>query len=383
MTNRFAYLESELQAIKASDRFRSLVRREPLGICFEQDGKTLRNFGSNDYLGLAGDSLHTLTAAGAFRVGSGASGLVSGWTDAHEQLADAICKLENTAAAVIFPSGFAACSGAVATLARSGDLILSDRLNHASLIDGCRLSQAQCLVYPHRDMEALHHLLDQHRSSYQQVWIVTDSVFSMDGSVAPLPELCKIAATHQAELIVDEAHATGVLGDHGSGLCEHDDVKEQVAIRTGTLSKAIGVQGGFVAGPKPVINYLVNRCRTLIYSTALSPALAKIATQNIGNIGSEPQRRNRVQFLASRIRRALHLPTTHLIEEFIPIIPLVYGDEVSAIQASRGLFDQGYYVPAIRPPTVPKGTSRLRISVSSAHTDDMVDGLIAAIKSNV
>ena len=382
MPHRFSYLEQELEELKSLHRYRKLTPRIPRGPRFEEDGRLLHHFGSNDYLGMAGDPPVDRSRFENLPAGSGASGLVSGWTDAHQELAETIAQLEGTDASVVFPSGFAACSGTVATLAGQDDLILSDALNHASLIDGCRLSSARCLVYPHRDANSVASMLQQHRSSYRQVWIVTDGIFSMDGSIAPLPELCELASQYQAEVIVDEAHSTGVLGDHGSGLCEALGVKDQVAIRIGTLSKAIGVQGGFVAGPKPAIEYLVNRCRSLIYSTSLSPRLVKIATTNIKRIHTEPHRRRRVKELARRIRRSLDVPAAHPLETSLPIIPIVLGEDRLAIEASKRLLDLGFFVPVIRPPTVPEGSARLRISVSAAHGDESVDGLIAALTSN-
>ena len=381
MSDRFEDLDAEIAALIDHDRLRTLLPRRHAGVCFEQAGRMIVNFGSNDYLGLACESVDGERIAERQPVGSGASSLVSGWTDSHERLAVAIGEFEDTESAVVFPSGFAACSGAIATLARAGDLIVSDRLNHASLIDGCRLSRANCLVYPHRDAEALRVLLEQNRSLYARVWIVTDGVFSMDGSIAPLAELCKVAQHYEAELIVDEAHATGVLGESGGGLCEALGLKEQVAIRIGTLSKAVGVQGGFVAGPKSVIDYLVNCCRSLIYSTSLSPVLADVASKHIEKIRLEPERRERVKRCARRFREALGISSSCSIEQSVPIIPIILGDERAAMEAADLLLEQGFYVPAIRPPTVPDGTARLRISLSAAHPDDRVDGLIGALHS--
>ena len=345
------------------------------GLTFLQDGQTIVNFGSNDYLGLASQS----GIGFPHSRGSGASALVCGWTEHHQRLADAIARLESTEAAVVFPSGFAACSGTVASLAQEGDLILSDQLNHASIIDGCRLSRATCKVYPHRDVETLRELLTKNRSQFQHVWIVTDSVFSMDGHVAPLSQLCSAAEDFDANVIVDEAHATGVLGDRGGGACEALNVKSRVPIRIGTLSKAIGSQGGFVAGPRVVVDFLINRCRSLIYSTSLSPAATLAAIDGLHSIDNEPSQREQVTAMAQRIRSRLNLASRDEIEAGVPIIPIIIGSESETIARSQWLMDQGFYVPAIRPPTVPDGTSRLRISVSASHTDEMVEGLIAAI----
>ncbi len=291
----------------------------------ESDGRELINFGGNDYLGLAAEGQASATAT-ATATGSAASALVCGWTAQHQHLADRIAQLESTESAVIFPSGFAACSGTVATLARAGDLILSDQLNHASLIDGCRLSRAQCAIFPHRDCDAVAQMLAQRRGEFSRVWLVTDGVFSMDGHVAPLRRLCDLAEQYDAILIVDEAHATGVLGDRGSGVCEALGVKDRVKIRIGTLSKAIGSQGGFVAAPRRVIDFLVNQCRPLIYSTALAPASVVAAMAAIDTIFQQPQRRSQVRQLARLARHELSIDADP-VEELVPIIPFPVGDD--------------------------------------------------------
>ncbi len=376
MPRSFDFLADELDDLKQSSRLRRLIPRAPRGISFVESGKHFVNFGSNDYLGLAAENEAT-----DFNVGSGASALVSGWTDQHQRLADQIALLEQTEAAVVFPSGYAACSGVVATLPGERDLILSDQLNHASLIDGCRLSRSERLIYPHCDPSALELLLKQKRDRYREVWIVTDGVFSMDGHVAPLVELCELADHYQSHLIVDEAHGTGVLGENGGGVCEALGVKSRVPIRVGTLSKAIGSQGGFVAGPQTVIDYLVNRCRTLIFSTSLSRGSVAAALSGLESIRVEPRRRTRVYNLARRVREQLAINVGE-IESSVPIIPLIYGDDSDAVAAASRLAAAGFYVPAIRPPAVPVGTARLRLSLSAAHDGDSVDQLIRVLSAD-
>ncbi len=380
MTN-FDHLAQRLSQLGEQQRLRSLVPRICEGVYLRDPaGRRLLNFGGNDYLGFVAERR---TSQG--RSGAGASPLVCGWTDEHQRLAETIAEFESTESAVLFPSGFAACSGTVATLAEEGDLILSDQLNHASLIDGCRLSRAKCIVYPHRDCQFVEETLKRKRGDFQRVWIVTDGVFSMDGHVAPLAELCEIAERDNATLIVDEAHCTGVLGETGSGLCEALDVKDRVAIRIGTLSKAIGSQGGFVAGPKLVIDYLINRCRSLIYSTALAPAAVSAAIDSFSAIRDQPQRRGRVQQLARQLRESLSIEANQ-IEATVPIISVVLGSDMQTMLAAERMWDAGFYVAAIRPPTVPEGTARLRISLSAAHDDTMVamlaDGIEAALSLN-
>ncbi|MCC9600148.1 8-amino-7-oxononanoate synthase [Stieleria sp. JC731] len=373
--------QEPLSQLQSQSRFRKLVPRTSDGVLIQQpDGRRLINFGSNDYLGLAMENRgqqRSETCSGA-----GASALVCGWTRQHEQLAANLAAFEQTESAVLFPSGFAACSGTIATLCREGDLILSDRLNHASLIDGCRLSRAECLVYPHRDVDFIATTLQQKRSQYKRVWIVSEAVFSMDGHVAPLIDLVDVAERFEATMIVDEAHGTGVLGEHLSGACEEFDVKDRIAIRLGTLSKAIGSQGGFVVGPKIISDYLVNHCRPLIFSTALSP-LAVDAAAHFFRIRDELKSRRSIVCQHSQRLRAALGRTSDPIETKVPIVPIVVGSDSDAMQLSDLLLQQGFYVPAIRPPTVPEGTSRLRVSLSAAHQSEMLDRLINVLKSRI
>lgn len=359
----------------------------------------LLNFGGNDYLGVVADRLvpdwqnSTLAnSSGARSIpgGATASALVCGWTPQHERLAASIARAESVEAAVVFPSGYAACSGCVATLCRPDDLILSDELNHASLIDGCRSSRAHRVVYPHRDFNFVRDFLTQNRDSFAHAWIVTDGVFSMDGDIAPLRKLADLAEQYRATLIVDEAHGTGVLGDRGSGLCEALGLQDRITIRIGTLSKAVGHQGGFVVGPKVVIDYLIQFCRPLIYSTALAPITAAGACEVIEQMADWHERRKHVASLARHARKRLQSETSFAanadsakslseLESGIPIVPLIVGSDAHAVELSGRLREQGFFVPAIRPPTVPEGTARLRLSLSAAHQLEHVDALIDAI----
>lgn len=372
MSDPFEYLSQRLDELASQQRLRELVPRATDGIRLRvSDGRELINFGGNDYLGLAAERV-----ASPLATGSTASALVCGWTELHEQLAKRLAALEATEAAVLFPSGYAACSGTIATLAEAGDVILSDELNHASLIDGCRLSRAEKVIYPHRDWDAVHRFLVKRRMQFARAWIVTDGVFSMDGHVAPLEKLCTVAELFDATVVVDEAHGTGVLGEHGSGVCEAVNVKDRVPIRIGTLSKAVGSQGGFVAGPQVVIDYLINRCRSLIYSTALAPAAVMAALDALDSIANEPQRRAHVRQLAAAVREELSI-AAEPVESLVPIVPVVVGSDQAALEKSQRLADQGFFVPAIRPPTVPEGAARLRISLSAAHERSIVDALLA------
>ena len=380
----FGFLTDRLRSLADAGRMRSLVPRAHDGIHLVMpDGRRLINFGSNDYLGLAADRSGSRAPdptddnAGT-GTGSGASALVSGWTDRHQRLVDQIADFEGTAAAVLFPSGYAACSGTIATLAGPGDLILSDALNHASLIDGCRLSKAERIIYPHRDVETVAQVLATRRDQFDQVWLVTDGVFGMDGHVGHLDRLADLAVEYRTQLVVDEAHGTGVLGDRGQGAGEALRVKDRIAITIGTLSKAVGAQGGFVAAPRVVIDYLINRCRTLIYSTALAPPIVDAALDGIERIRREPERRQHVQSLARRFRQRLQIDAPP-IETGVPIIPVIIGSDQETVAKSGRLAELGYFVPAIRPPTVPEGTGRLRVSLSAAHDETMVDAVADAI----
>lgn len=398
--NRFADFVADLDQLREDGRLRQLVPQSIDGPYLVDDqGHRRLNFGGNDYLGIVAEppitALSTETTASSG--GSTASALVCGWSPLHDRLARQIAAFESTPAATLFPSGFAACSGTVATLAGDDDLVLSDQLNHASLIDGCRLSRAARVIYPHRSVRDVTEILRTRRHEFRRVWIVTDGVFSMDGHIAPLSQLCDVAEQYDADLIVDEAHGTGVLGESGSGLCEATGTKSRVTIRIGTLSKAIGCQGGFVAGPKPLIDTLINRCRPLIYSTSLSPLVVQAAIDSLAVIRSEPQRREMVTDLARRFRDQIASVTGTLshahpghaaiqpnelseLERGVPIIPVHIGADSDAVRCAGQLADRGFFVPAIRPPTVPSGTARLRVSLSAVHTASMIDDLAAAIR---
>ncbi len=379
MNDPFAFLAERLQALLPRHALRQLrPRQEGLHPLTHVGGRPLVNFASNDYLGLAG---RTLVHRETRYAGSGASPLVCGYTSAHDQLCRLLAQWEQAEAAVLLPSGYAACSGVAATLPQAGDLILSDQLNHASLIDGCRLSAAQKLIYPHADAEAVGSLLAQHRAQFNRVWIITDGVFGMDGDLAPLRQLCDLADQYQAIVIVDEAHGSGVLGEDGSGACAHLGVKSRVPIRIGTLSKAIGSHGGFVAGPQVVIDYLVNFCRPLVFSTAASPLTIAAAAAGVETIRTQPELRERLGGLAQWVKTSLGLGSGVDEELPIPIIPVPLGTNDRALEVSRQAEAVGLLIPAIRPPTVPEGTARLRISLSAAHSDEQIAELIAFLRT--
>jgi 8-amino-7-oxononanoate synthase len=343
------------------------------------------NFSSNDYLNLAGDPRLARAAASAARrygVGAGASPLVSGYLPPVRHLERALAAWEGTEAALVFSSGFAANVGVVSALASPKDVVFSDALNHSSLIDGCRLSSAQVQVYRHVDLEHLEDLLIRHGPEARRRIVVTDSVFSMDGDWAPLREILALSQKHDALLLVDEAHATGVLGEHGRGLTEFLLGPECIAhgrlIKVGTLSKALGSQGGFVCGNRTLIEGLVNRCRPYIYSTGLAPPCAAAARRALRVVQEEPHRRRHLLAIAAVFRARLQ-NLGFAIPSWSQIVPVIVGDASAAMELSARLAEAGFLVPAIRPPSVPEGTSRLRISLTAGHTDDDVERLAAEL----
>jgi 8-amino-7-oxononanoate synthase len=283
----------------------------------------------------------------------------------------------------LFPTGFAANAGTICALAGKEDVIFSDRLNHASLIDGCRLSQARVLVYHHDDLAGLEHELEKSAwkgSGTGRRLIVTDTVFSMDGDLAPLLELCDLAERFEAMVIVDEAHATGVFGHGGRGVAEMMGVEHRIAVRVGTLSKGVGTMGGFVAGSHTLIDWLWNRARPQIFSTALPPSICAAAIEAIRIIETEPERRQRLLQLAAGLRRKIVDAGIETVPQAVgPIVPVILHTPERALQVARQLEEQGFLVGAIRPPTVPHGTSRLRITLCSAHEPADIDRLVAAL----
>ena len=376
------WLDNELAALEAGHLRRRLITHTgPQGAAIAVAGRQLLNFGSNDYLALAADprviaaAQRALTAEGW---GAGASPLLAGHTESHQRLEQKLAAFEGAAAALVFPSGFAANVGTIAALASAGDVIYSDELNHASLVDGCRLSRAQVVVYPHRDWQWLAAQL-QNSHPYRRRLIVTDSLFSMEGDLAPLAELADLAERYDAMLMVDEAHASGLFGAGGRGVAEELGVLDRVHVRMGTLSKAIGASGGFVAGSQALVDWLVNKARPYIFSTAGPAANCAAALRALEIIEQEPQRRAALLNRASDFRRRLRDQGWNLGASQSQIVPLVVGDSATALHLATRLREQGIWAPAIRPPAVPAGRALLRISLSWGHTGDMLEQLIAAL----
>ncbi|WP_145106304.1 aminotransferase class I/II-fold pyridoxal phosphate-dependent enzyme [Botrimarina mediterranea] len=347
------------------------------------------DFGSNDYLGIAGDPRLALAAAEASKKGpwgAGASPVVSGRSSLHDELERRLAAFERAEAAIVFPSGFAANAGVVPALVDEGDVVYADAKNHASLIDGCRLTRAERRVYPHNDVAVLEMMLKRDSGQSRRRLIVTDGLFSMDGDFAPLAELGELAERHDAMLLVDEAHATGVWGPHGRGSIEHAAVQSprlpgQVAVHVGTLSKALGSAGGFVSGSGALIDWLYNRARPYVFSTASPPAVAAASIAALEIVQAEPERREAVHRNAALLRELLHAAGWSTGASVSQIVPIHAGEAEVALALSSQLAERGFYVPAIRPPSVPVGESLLRVSVSARHSAEDLRRLVEALGS--
>jgi len=340
-------------------------------------GQRLVSFSSNDYLGLAADPRLARAAALALEsrgVGAGASRLVVGDMDAHHALERAAAALMGAEAARLFNSGYAANAGILQALCGPEDVVFSDALNHASLVDGCRLSRAKVVVYPHADARALERLLAE--AGGRRRVVCTDAVFSMDGDHAPLRELAEVCRRHRAALVVDEAHAVGVLGPTGRGLCEALGVEADV--RMATLGKALGVFGAFAAGSAEVVELMANRARTFVFSTALPAAVCAAGEEAIAVMRAEPARREALWRNIRRMAAGLRALGVSA-EPRSAIFPLVLGEPARALEVAVQLRARGVLVKAIRPPTVPEGTSRLRFAVTAAHSEAQIDLALEAL----
>jgi 8-amino-7-oxononanoate synthase len=377
-----SWLSTELAALDhAGLRRRLSTRQGGQAATITLDGQELVNFGSNDYLALAADPRLAAAATAAIQsegFGSGASPLITGHSETHERLERRLAEFEGAEAALVFPSGFAANLAAVTALAGPGDVVFSDAKNHASLWDGCRLSRADVRVFPHSDWQSLDGLLAR-ASGCRRRLIVTDSLFSMDGDLAPLVEIADVARRHEAMLLVDEAHATGVFGSGGRGVAEYLGVEEAVTARVGTLSKALGGAGGFVSGSRLLIEWLINRARSYIYSTAAPAAISAAALAALNIVVAEPERRRNLLQRAATLSERLAALGWSLGRSASQIIPIVVGQPQRALELSQRLRQHGLLVPAIRPPTVPEGEACLRVSLTWGHTEEQIDTIVAAL----
>lgn len=379
MTDPFVWIDTELAAWETAGlRRRRPLRQTPQRVHCTIDGREVVSFASNDYLALAADPRLTSAVAAVLDSlgwGSGASPLLGGWAEPHRRLEEQLACFEHVEGALVFSTGFAANASVVAALVGPGDVVFCDAANHASLFDGCRLSRADVRVYPHNDIDRLADLLS--RSTHRRRLIVTDGLFSMDGDLAPLAALADLARQQGAMLLVDEAHATGVFGANGRGTLEHCGVDDPAVIRVGTLSKALGSLGGFVVGRSKLIDYLVGRARGYVYSTAMPAAVAAAGLASLEIIRAEPALGRLLLQRANRLRRTLQEQGWNTGRSESQIIPLIVGSPGNAMALSAALGERGWYVPAVRPPTVPENQCRLRISATLGHSEAILDRLAA------
>jgi len=372
------FVRETLDDLQARDLYRRLVAvGSAAGPRIEVGGRTVLQFASNNYLGLAADPRVREAAVRAIEKwgwGAGASRLLAGHTDAHAALEADLAAFKGAEAALVFPSGYMANLGAVTAFVGRGDIVACDRENHASIYDAVRLSGAELARYPHADVGAAAELLGE-SSSARRALLVTDTVFSMGGDLAPLGELAAACRAAGAMLLVDEAHALGVLGPTGAGLAEARAITASV----GTLSKALGGVGGFVAASRDCVELLVNRARPFIYTTALPAAACEAARAALAILKAEPERRTRLLALADRLRRELRERGFDCGRSETQIVPVIVGEPARALAMADALLGRGIFCPAIRPPTVPPGTSRLRISLTAEHTEEDAELLVRAL----
>jgi len=374
--------QPRLDQLEAADSLRSLrFSPDRAGASLDLNGRKVLNLASNDYLGLANHPTlkeASIKAIEQFGCGSTASRLVSGNLELNNLLEKKIRSLFEKEAALVFPTGYMTNLGIISSLAETGDLIFSDKINHASIVDGIALSKAEFKRYAHRDMSHLERLLKKNETTSNK-FIITDTIFSMDGDLAPLKKITDLCKKYDAFLIIDEAHANGILGDNGLGLAEETNLLDKVDLVMGTFSKALGSLGGFVTGKKEVIDFLINKARSLIFTTGLPPAVlaANIAAMDI--IKNEPERREKLLKLSDQLRTQLHELKYDIMGSASHIIPIHCGTNETALTLSQLLFDAGFLAVAIRPPTVPVGSARLRISLSAEHTEKDIASFLTAL----
>jgi len=376
-------LAAELERRRQQALYRTRrIAEGPQGPVMRIDGREILSFCSNDYLGLAShpEVIRSFKAAAdEYGVGAGAAHLINGHSRAHHALEEELAAFTGRERALLFSTGYMANLGVVSSLLGRGDAVFEDRLNHASLIDAGLLSGARFQRYTHADPEALENKISA--SASNEKLILSDGVFSMDGDIAPLPDLARIAAQHQAWLMVDDAHGIGVLGENGAGSLEHFGLSSsEVPILMGTLGKALGTAGAFVAGSADLIEYLIQTARTYIYTTAMPAAIAEATRTSLKLVQAETWCRKELSALIQHFRKGAENLGLELMPSKTPIQPLVVGDSETALRISQSLFEHGILVSAIRPPTVPEGTARLRFTFSVSHTIEQIDFLLATLE---
>ena len=374
-------LAAGLRERHARQRYRQRITTEgPVGRELVVDGRRFLNFCSNDYLGLANhpDVVAAFkSAADEAGVGSGASHLVCGHSRYHHALEEALAEFTGRTRTLLFSTGYMANLAVVSALLGKGDAVFEDRLNHASLLDAGLLSGARFRRYLHNDADILGNLLAGSEATRKLV--VTDGVFSMDGDTAPLPELCRTAWQHRAWLMVDDAHGIGVLGKEGRGLLSEQGVEAEVQVLVGTLGKAFGTFGAFVAGSEELIETLIQFARPYIYTTAMPPAVAAATLESLRHLRADEWRRDKLRLLVNRFRKGATQLGYNLMQSETPIQPILIGADGDALALSARLRERGFLISAIRPPTVPEGSARLRVTLSAAHKEEDVDLLLEAM----
>jgi 8-amino-7-oxononanoate synthase len=368
--------QKEIAELRSQGRYREMRTVEgEQGSSVIMDGKRVVMLSSNNYLGLANHprlKKASIDATLNYGTGSGASRLISGNMEIHQTLEKELARFKGTERALLFNSGYQANIGVISALAGKGDLILSDELNHASIIDGCSLSKATVRVYEHINMESLEGIL-KGSSKFKRRLIVTDSVFSMDGDIAPLPDIVDLAKKYSALVMIDDAHGTGVLGEKGKGAIEHFGLWGKVPIQMGTLSKGLGSFGAYIAGSQDLIDYLVNKARSLIYTTGLPPSVCASALAALKILEEKPELIGQLRKNSLYFRKGMKELGYSIPDGETPIIPLILGDPNMTMEIVQSLFNEGVFVQGIRPPTVPDGTSRLRITLMATHTKKQLD----------
>ncbi|HAP93573.1 MAG TPA: 8-amino-7-oxononanoate synthase [Desulfotomaculum sp.] len=377
------YLAAELRSLQEAKRYRQLKWFDgPQAARTVVDGRPCILLASNNYLGLTEHPAvknAAVQAVARWGTGAGGSRLVTGNYSLHRELEERIARFKRTQAAIVFNSGYMANLGTISALASPEDAVISDELNHASIIDGCRLGRARVMIYRHKDMTQLENILGQ-SCSYRRRLVITDGVFSMDGDLAPLPEIVALAKRYRALVMVDDAHATGVFGGRGAGTVEHFNLEGRVGIQMGTLSKALASAGAYVAGESRLIDYLRNRARSIIFSTALPPAAVGAAIAAIDTVEKHPEIRTKLHDNARFLHTGLTRLGFRILAGESQIIPILVGDDAMTIAMSRALFERGVFVTGIRPPSVPPGTSRLRVTVMATHTREDLEQALNAFE---
>ncbi|MFQ5456513.1 MAG: 8-amino-7-oxononanoate synthase, partial [Nitrospirota bacterium] len=344
----------ELSVLKQRGLFRRLTtieKRRSSRIVI--DGKEMILLSSNDYLGLSDHPeliKAAIKAAKEYGIGTGASRLLSGNLSLHNELENRIAQFKETEASLVFSTGYMANIGIISTIMKEKDLIIGDRLNHASIVDGCKLSRAKFYIYKHKDIDDLQRIVSTKRGQYDQLFIITDSVFSMDGDIAPLPQLLDIAKDNSGMIMIDDAHATGVLGKNGKGISEHFNLKDEAIIQMGTFGKALGTFGAYITGDKEFISYLINSCKPFIYTTSLPPHIIAATITAIDIVEKDTELKEKLWKNREYFCQGVRSLGYDTFESETPIVPIMIGDSDKALKVARGLFENGIYAPAIRPP---------------------------------